>query len=68
MRTRKYPLTPLAAVAKGLLAGVIGTVSMDTARYVMYRRQAARIARSRGNSRRSTAGSKLLIPGRSLSA
>ena len=38
MRTRKHPLTPLAAVAKGLLAGVIGTASMDTARYAMYRR------------------------------
>jgi hypothetical protein len=38
MRTRKHPLTPLAVVAKGLLAGVIGTASMDTARYVMYRR------------------------------
>ncbi len=38
MRTRTHPITPLAAVAKGLLAGVIGTVCMDTVRYVMYRR------------------------------
>jgi hypothetical protein len=38
MRSRKRPLTPLAAVVGGLLAGAAGTVSMDTARYVMYRR------------------------------
>ena len=38
MRTRTHPITPLAAVAKGLLAGGVGTVSMDTVRYVMYRR------------------------------
>jgi hypothetical protein len=38
MRARKHPMTPLAAVAGGILAGAIGTVSMDTARYVMYRR------------------------------
>ena len=38
MLTRKHLMTPLAAVAKGLLAGAIGTASMDTVRYVMYRR------------------------------
>ena len=38
MRTSKNPITPLAAVATGLLAGVIGTACMDTVRYVMYRR------------------------------
>ena len=38
MRTGKHPLTPLAAVVAGLLAGAAGTASMDTARYVMYRR------------------------------
>jgi hypothetical protein len=31
-------MTPLAAIAGGLLAGAIGTVSMDTVRYVKYRR------------------------------
>ena len=37
MRTSKNPITPLAAVATGLLAGVIGTACMDTVRYVMHR-------------------------------
>jgi hypothetical protein len=31
-------MTPLAAVASGLLAGAVGTASMDTVRYLMYRR------------------------------
>ncbi len=31
-------MTPLAAIVGGLLAGAIGTVSMDTVRYVKYRR------------------------------
>ena len=31
-------MTPLAAIVRGLLAGAIGTVSMDTVRYVKYRR------------------------------
>ena len=38
MRTRKYPMTPLAAVAGGLLAGAVGTVCLDTVQYVKYRR------------------------------
>jgi hypothetical protein len=38
MFARKHPITPLAAVAGGLLAGAVGTASMDTFRYVMYRR------------------------------
>jgi hypothetical protein len=44
MRTRTHPITPLAAVAKGLLAGVVGTVCMDTVRYVMYRRAGGKAA------------------------
>lgn len=39
MRTRKHQVTPLAAVAGGLLAGAVGTVCMDTVRYVRYRRK-----------------------------
>ena len=35
-------LTPLAAVAGGVLAGVAGTASMDTVRYLMSRRTGAR--------------------------
>jgi hypothetical protein len=31
-------LTPLAAVAGGVLAGVIGTVCLDTVQYLKYRR------------------------------
>ncbi len=38
MRTRKHPLTPLAAVVGGLAAGAVGTASMDTVRYLRYRR------------------------------
>lgn len=34
----KRRITPLAAVASGLLAGAAGTVSMDTVRYLTYRR------------------------------
>ncbi len=39
MRTRTHPMTPLAAVAGGLLAGVVGTVCLDTVQYVKYRRK-----------------------------
>ena len=38
MRTRTHPMTPLAAVAGGLLAGVVGTVCLDTVQYLRYRR------------------------------
>ena len=33
MNTGKHPLTPLAAVAAGLLAGAVGTVCLDTVAY-----------------------------------
>ena len=38
MRIRKNPLTPLAAVAAGLLAGAVGTVGLDAVQYLKYRR------------------------------
>ena len=38
MRTRKHPLTPLAAVVAGLLAGAVGTVCLDAVQYLKYRR------------------------------
>ena len=38
MRTRKNPLTPLAAAAAGLLAGAVGTVCLDAVQYLKYRR------------------------------
>jgi hypothetical protein len=38
MRTGKYPMTPLAAVLGGVLAGIAGTVCLDTAGYLRYRR------------------------------
>ncbi|HEY2128470.1 MAG TPA: hypothetical protein VGH77_14910 [Streptosporangiaceae bacterium] len=38
MGIRWRPLTPLAAVAGGVLAGAVGTVCMDAVRYVRYRR------------------------------
>jgi hypothetical protein len=34
----KHGLTPLAAVAAGLLAGAVGTVCLDTVQYLKYRR------------------------------
>ena len=39
MRIRKHPLTPLAAVAAGLLAGAVGTVGLDAVHYLKYRRE-----------------------------
>ena len=38
MRSGKHPITPLAAVVAGVLAGVVGTVCMDTVWYVRHRR------------------------------
>jgi len=38
MRVRKHPLTPLAAVAAGLLAGAVGTVGLDAVHYLKQRR------------------------------
>ncbi len=38
MRTRKHPLTPLTAVAAGLLAGAVGTICLDAVQYLKYRR------------------------------
>jgi uncharacterized membrane protein YagU involved in acid resistance len=38
MGIRKQPLSPVAAVGGGLLAGVVGTAVMDTVRYARYRR------------------------------
>lgn len=35
----KHCLTPLAAVAAGLLAGAVGTVCLDTVQYLKYRRK-----------------------------
>ena len=36
--SRKRYLTPLAAVARGLLAGAVGTVCLDAVQYLKYRR------------------------------
>jgi hypothetical protein len=38
MRTGKYPMTPLAAVVGGVLAGAVGTVCLDTVWYLRQRR------------------------------
>ncbi|MFD7458812.1 MULTISPECIES: hypothetical protein [unclassified Streptomyces] len=38
MRSRRNPLTPLAAVTAGLLAGAVGTVCLDAVHYLKYRR------------------------------
>jgi uncharacterized membrane protein YagU involved in acid resistance len=38
MRSTKRPITPLAAVAGGLLAGLVGTTGLDAVQYLKYRR------------------------------
>ena len=38
MRSKKNPMTPLAAVVAGLLAGAAGTVCLDAVHYLKYRR------------------------------
>lgn len=38
MRSRNNPMTPLAAVVTGLLAGAVGTVCLDAVHYLKYRR------------------------------
>src|SRR5262249_35062064 len=38
MRVRNNPMTPLAAVVAGLLAGAVGTVCLDAVQYLKYRR------------------------------
>jgi hypothetical protein len=38
MRNTRRCLTPLAAVAGGLLAGAVGTVALDAVQYLKYRR------------------------------
>ena len=38
MRTGNHPMTPIAAVTGGVLAGVVGTVCLDTVGYLRYRR------------------------------
>jgi hypothetical protein len=38
MRIRNDPMTPLAAVLAGLLAGAVGTVCLDAVHYLKYRR------------------------------
>jgi hypothetical protein len=44
MDTRTCPLTPLAAVTGGLLAGVVGTAVMDALLYARYRRSGGKDA------------------------
>ncbi len=39
MRVRNNPVTPLAAVVAGLLAGAAGTVCLDAVHYLKYRRR-----------------------------
>lgn len=38
MQTGKQPVTPVAAVVAGLLAGAVGTACMDAVRYLRYRK------------------------------
>jgi hypothetical protein len=56
MHNSTQPMTPLAAVAAGLLAGAVGTVGLDAVHYLKYRRAGVRKAHWPGSSRRSSAG------------
>ena len=38
MHNATRPMTPLAAVAAGLLAGAVGTIGLDAVHYLKYRR------------------------------
>jgi hypothetical protein len=38
MRNSTRPITPLAAVAAGLLAGAVGTIGLDAVHFLKYRR------------------------------
>jgi len=53
MRVRNNPMTPLAAVVAGLLAGAVGTVCLDAVHYLNTAAQAEQTAPWPGNSRRS---------------
>ena len=44
MHNSTQPMTPLAAVAAGLLAGAVGTVGLDTVHYLKYRRAVKSLA------------------------
>jgi uncharacterized membrane protein YagU involved in acid resistance len=44
METSEQPLSPLAAVAGGLLAGLAGTAVMDAVLYARYRRDGGKVA------------------------
>lgn len=44
MRARRQPITPLAAVLGGLLAGAVGTVALDTVHYVRHRRAGNKVS------------------------
>ena len=44
MRTGKHAMTPLAAVVGGALAGVVGTICLDTVWYLRYRRGGGRMS------------------------
>ena len=38
MHSRQHLVTPLAAVAAGLLAGAVGTIALDAVHYLQHRR------------------------------
>ena len=42
MRALKHPITPLAAVVAGSLAGAVGTICLDAVPYLKYRRTGGR--------------------------
>ena len=42
MRALKHPITPLAAVVAGSLAGAVGTICLDAGPYLKYRRTGRR--------------------------
>jgi hypothetical protein len=61
-------MTPLAAVAAGLLAGAVGTVCLDAVHYLKYRRGGGTEGPLAWEFARSTTGGKPRTRGRSPSA
>ena len=50
MGAEKRGITPLGAIARGVVAGVVGTAAMDLISFGRYRRAVARATWSTGSS------------------
>lgn len=64
MRVRNNPMTPVAAVVTGLLAGTAGTACLDAVHYLKYRRAGGADSPLAWNSPRSRTGRRPLTRGK----